>query len=224
MATCARCGVELTGRQAKRRYCSAACYHASSVGHEPYNQKPATVKQCRKCGKEFETGGRGRPRRAQEFCSMECAGRVRFKRAEEANALRDVDAAYLAAFIDGEGCIILARRTYGLSMRLHATNTDTSVLEWIAEITGTGQVLRQSRGNEKHNASYHWQVHGLAAASVLRQILPYIRIKRAQAELAIAAQGRMHRGRRRSQEDRDREQSDIEQMHRLNKRGPRGNP
>lgn len=101
------------------------------------------------------------------------------------------DAAYLAALLDGEGSIIALKRPDGTvkSYRVHIANTYFPVLEWCKKVTGLGRV---DAVNPQKRAAHHlscgaWKVHGVKAASVLRQLLPYMQIKKAKALVAIEA-------------------------------------
>lgn len=96
------------------------------------------------------------------------------------------DAAYLAGLIDGEGSVMLVRRQNGgAHLRLTIANTDRAILEWTAEATGVGGVYLQRKATERTKASYSWRAHGDGAASVIRQVRPYLRIKPVQADLGL---------------------------------------
>lgn len=112
--------------------------------------------------------------------------------------------AYTAGLFDGEGCIQIRRteptrpRDCGkVSHRLHATltNTDGPVLDWMVDTHG-GALARS--GYLRKRQPYRWIVTGPDATAFLERHLPYLRIKRAQAEIAIefgrlvAANGRRH--------------------------------
>jgi hypothetical protein len=108
-------------------------------------------------------------------------------------ALTKENAAYLAGFIDGEGCIGALRRTYRRTQSrrvvLHLTisSTNLDVLQWIARTTGLGRATKHWPRNEKASVFYMWQVTNSAAASVARQLLPFLQIKTPQAELLVSS-------------------------------------
>ena len=124
-------------------------------------------------------------------------------------------AAYIAGLADGEGSFILFRRPYGVGMRLTLTSTNRRVLDWLVETTGVGSIVQQRRASEKHSQCWIWQVNAQAAATVIRQIRPYLVIKPDQADLALRVQDRQG-----SLTPEERETA-LTAMRALNARGPR---
>lgn len=221
--TCDQCGKEFQRRPFERRlykhtYCSAACFQASTVGHVAYNIVEPEARTCPVCGTEFLVGGRGRRQRDTVFCSDACKFAGRFRRGKSASDLSPVDAAYLAGFIDGEGSIMLYMRRDVVAIRLTASNTVKAILDWIATTTGIGRVQHMRAESPVHAASYAWQANGDGAVSVLRQIRPYMRVKVAQADLAIATQERLRQPHLKA--DRAWQAEWRTQMQTLNRRGP----
>lgn len=103
------------------------------------------------------------------------------------------EAAYLAGMIDGEGSICVlrtrprdqARPSYRFVMSV--TNTDLHLLGELGEWVGVGTLQRvaKSKANPKWKDGGQLFFNQGAAAHVLRQVLPYLIVKRRQAELAI---------------------------------------
>jgi len=109
---------------------------------------------------------------------------------------------YWAGIIDGEGCITIAKQVnYGKKKRspnyiliLDITNTSKELLEEAKKFFGVGSV-RKRWSNEKlkefreqgRNISqiYQFRADRRSALKILRAVLPYLRLKRPQAELAI---------------------------------------
>lgn len=102
------------------------------------------------------------------------------------------DWAYLAGLFDGEGCIKTAFKTYTTGNRrstwqlsLDICNTHRPVIEWVQSMFG-GFAYTQEREEAHVRRRFHWASRsGAGCLFVLRGILPYLRIKREQAELAI---------------------------------------
>jgi len=95
------------------------------------------------------------------------------------------DAAWLAGFVDGEGCIAVyptSGRNY-LHPRISVANTFRGVLEEIQELLGFGGIRTKHQvGNDKE--SYAWQANAHADVyRCLKALIPYLRLKREQAEL-----------------------------------------
>ena len=96
--------------------------------------------------------------------------------------------AYVAGLVDGDGSIYLRKgRTAqiypGLGIRLGWKGKNT--LTWIQEVFG-GHFGREKRPyNPKHAEVYRWIVDAGKAVAVIRQIYPYLRVKRIQATVAL---------------------------------------
>jgi hypothetical protein len=101
-----------------------------------------------------------------------------------------IDFARLAAFIDGEGCITIARSPRRGRMAVHQhelvvtiANTSPLLFDWLL---GTfGGAFSRANGN-KGVPVYAWRINELQREEILRRCLPYLIIKRAQAEVGLA--------------------------------------
>lgn len=105
----------------------------------------------------------------------------------------------LAAYIDGEGSIVIDRQPFHRKERkehwsphyvthLAVTNTDPRLLVWCKSVFGgfiTNMRLARVRPTSKR-ALYQWHVHSGDARWVLENCLPYFIIKRQQAEISLA--------------------------------------
>lgn len=102
--------------------------------------------------------------------------------------MNDVDAAWAAGFFDGEGCIRCERRKSNgaFYMSITATQAVLEPLQKLIDMFG-GDLQYQKREGKEHIIS--WRAHGGTAESALRSMLPYLTVKRTQAELAIEFQG-----------------------------------
>lgn len=102
--------------------------------------------------------------------------------------------AYWAGIIDGEGCIQLYKRIdsrgfleYYLKVRVAMTNAEDLLGEISAAFGGSVRLRYPKSWKENGwKPQYDWQLVGAGAEKFLRQILPYLQIKRAQAENALA--------------------------------------
>ena len=107
---------------------------------------------------------------------------------------------YTAGIIDGEGCISIFRYTkhgkpnYSSYHRLivSITSTDEWLCQWFKMQYG-GSVQPHIPYAITQSKSWIWVVIGKRAAELLESILPYLQIKRPQAELAIKFQKGMRR-------------------------------
>lgn len=222
---CETCGKEfevgtwkLKNDRFKGKYCSQACHYAGKTGVPLLKNRRREIYHCAVCGKEFETGGRAGDL-SKRFCSTECRLAGRYRKGTEAKKLSVTDAAYIAGFIDGEGSIMVYLREKGVAgTKISISNTKRDVLDWICEVVGVGHVIAHQRANKKHATSHFWLCTGDSALTVLEQIRPYLKIKQAQADLAIETQRQLKIPHLKA--DRTWQLEAFERMKVLNRRGP----
>lgn len=104
--------------------------------------------------------------------------------------------AYFAGIIDGEGTILIAKQTWkektSYFPRMDVSNSDRRIIEWIqSEFGGTIQKY-QRQIHRRHKPVYRVSFHSSIAESVVRLILPFLIIKREQAEVFLAFRQRMN--------------------------------
>jgi hypothetical protein len=106
--------------------------------------------------------------------------------------------AYTAGIIDGEGCIsiylhrtITAKRQRNPFYQLHVSvsSTDEWLCQWLKMQYG-GSVRLETRylRESQRSPCWKWALMSSQAGAFLEQILPYLQLKRPQAEIAIAFQ------------------------------------
>ena len=224
---CEQCGEAFEVRHASdpKRFCSRTCKGFASRGVErPELWKRETV-TCVVCGKDFERGGhfvKGQARRPrkQTTCSEECGRRIRYRHGRVCNELSPTEAAYLAGVWDSDGNFILHGRydaSDSLAFRVQIGVTKAITIDWIVEKTGLGYRQHVGRKNPSHADIYHWQVNGDGAESFIRQIMPYLVLKRPRAELGIEFQERLRIPALKA--DRSWQTEYRDRMRELNKRG-----
>jgi hypothetical protein len=109
-------------------------------------------------------------------------------------AVRDVDWARLAAFIDGEGTIYINKSKrqkenwsprYFLSVVI--TNTNPLLMNWLkTEFFGSVYIVKGGRSPLSKRMIMRWQLNERQAQTVLEHCLPYFVMKREQAEIGLA--------------------------------------
>ena len=101
--------------------------------------------------------------------------------------------AYAAGFFDGEGCINISRwrqlcrettepGTY-YKLRVMVSNNDLPSLQWFQAIWGGAINKKKIHGNRVQG--YNWTLPQPASAWFLEEILPYLKQKRSQADVAL---------------------------------------
>jgi len=109
--------------------------------------------------------------------------------------MKKTDLAYMAGIVDGEGYISLARRNskrnkngIRYDIQIGVTNTNKWLLETF-RFTFGGSISKKKKGYEKSLPSsqdcFNWQASNQQALITVKALLPYLRLKRPQAELAI---------------------------------------
>jgi hypothetical protein len=97
--------------------------------------------------------------------------------------------AWLAGFLDGEGCFQITRekRSSGYAVyaaRVSATNTVYELLTQCRTIAG-GTVRDATKGTATWKRSYRWAIVGPTVTDSLQMLLPYLVAKRPHAELLL---------------------------------------
>lgn len=110
--------------------------------------------------------------------------------------------AYLAGFFDGEGCITVVRRERGkmtLAVRTSQVNP-APLYRFVKAFGGKVEPIKGSLQPGRRQA-YQWGRYSQNASDVLEALLPYLQVKRAEAEMGIAlhwnitqTDGRRHKG------------------------------
>lgn len=114
--------------------------------------------------------------------------------------MKKIDLAYIGGLFDGEGNIQIVKRNpaskradrYHLVVRLCIV--EDYIPQWFKFCFG-GSVCKRLREqtNPKHRDVYTWYCSQQIAIQFLKTILPYLKLKRAQAEIAIKFQDRKTR-------------------------------
>jgi DNA modification methylase len=109
------------------------------------------------------------------------------------NITSDADRAWLAAMLDGEGCIAVHKRPAGSSQyrrndtyapMVQISNTCLPLLERCKQITGVGSISHSDRGRNRR--IYRYCVMANDARQLLRELYPHMIAKQAQARAAVA--------------------------------------
>jgi hypothetical protein len=94
----------------------------------------------------------------------------------------------LAAFMDGEGSIVLGNQKRRIrNLRLQLCNTDPRLILWAKELFGGSMSREIKHGKVKNTRNiFRWHVSSKQAELLLKAILPYLILKKEQAEVALA--------------------------------------
>lgn len=152
---------------------------------------------CKKCGHEWNPKSPDNPKKP-----LACPRCKQYKWDDMTlTNIQPITLSYLAGFFDGEGCVCVLkskapadRREITDIFRLSATisNTDRDILETYKKYFG-GVIVSKDRRKETHKICYMWSAQATKAKNFFIIILPYLRQKKEQAELAIKFQENMHK-------------------------------
>ena len=104
-------------------------------------------------------------------------------------SLSEVDKAYIAGIVDGEGGIDVRFTGKGArtpSGRVIVWNTYKPLIDWLTETIGAGRSSSRVRANAKVQGTkpcYMWEVNSRQnVLALLHQLLPYLKIKKEKAK------------------------------------------
>ena len=100
------------------------------------------------------------------------------------NNLTEVDKAYLAGLIDGEGCISVykvrnkqCKNGFSIKCNLRINMVDAEAIDYFHKKIGIGSVHRIIKGGNRRQQKL-WSINsGSQVSAVLKEILPYLKIK-----------------------------------------------
>lgn len=142
-----------------------------------------------------------------------------------------INPAYAAGFLDGEGCITIGKaRQTGNPQRLYytlnvtAANTNLAVLQRLEKTYGGSTLGRADHIAKGWKQGYRWRVSSWGAVAFLKEVMPFLIVKRRQAEIALEFQQNMRHSGNRWSVLSDRECEYREKLYweirKLNERGP----
>lgn len=106
----------------------------------------------------------------------------------------EVDWAYAAGIIDGEGCISLGQHSggIGLALQIIVGMKGDLVTPWLFETFGGSHYPPYP---DSGNVTSKWILRGDGIAPFLEGVIPFLKLKKPQAELALAFAGTRAPGR-----------------------------
>jgi len=153
--------------------------------------------------------------------------------ADPIEMLSDIDRAYIAGLVDGEGCLRIgrvggpkpSRKAYYYPIFLLGMS-DEAVILWLRGKLSSGTVKLNNHTALRRNPRWkpQWQVrlYGKRTQTLCKVLLPYLKVKQAQARVVLEfpCENRMGPGSRLPQDVKEIRQHFYDVMSNLNKRGP----
>ncbi len=151
-------------------------------------------KRCKFCNDKFELN-----RVWQLFCSKECSQTFRNNEKKKhtknqifrinfENNINNINLSYFAGILDGEGCIRIGKHYYTGEERFYPRiiigMTDKKVIEWVYKNIG-GKKYEEKTSYNKRKKVYSSVFNMREGAVILKHCLPYLIVKKEQAELFL---------------------------------------
>lgn len=182
---CVTCGKDLPERYSKAEKCRA-CHQAAvtTVGRG--------TGVCVDCGKKLRNPASARCRP----CFLKNARRSDWEpRGDDwqprgaidiaPSATTAQERAYAAGMVDGEGHLGLAAWGSSFLPTVEIINTDANLMDWFTARFAGGVIIKHTPRNPKHSPRLTWRLNGRRAYAFLQEILPYLVIKREQAQIVF---------------------------------------
>jgi len=102
--------------------------------------------------------------------------------------MENTELAYLAGIIDGEGYINIqwVESSHSFYLQLTITNSNLELIDWIRErIIGCYFHRREAGYSTNTVPVFTLQLNGKKTQSLLKQLLPFLIVKRAKATIAL---------------------------------------
>jgi hypothetical protein len=140
--------------------------------------------------------------------------------------------AYVAGLVDGEGSFSLTRSGNSYTLHIDIYTTSKELFDWLGKTFSFGQTYlpKRHKQNPKHKDQLRWHVPASFQKFFTESVLPYLVIKRSQAELALefrkmlptsrAISKLTNEGRKLTPEQIAIRQSFKDRLTQLNRRGP----
>jgi len=138
---------------------------------------------------------------------------------------------YLAGIIDGEGCLGISKNSTKKQRQKNpkyqsevcVVNTNHALMDWLQNKIGGLVNARKNYQEETWKTAYRWRIKEGQHSTLLKSILPYLIIKKKQAELIIEFQETKKLqslfGRELSDEQKDTREFYYQSLKKLNAKG-----
>lgn len=93
---------------------------------------------------------------------------------------------YLAGLIDGEGCLTFSKDNGRYRPQLRLTSIYKPVLDWVKMLFGGNYYEIHRKYPPYSKTSYDWVLSTNQAIDLVKNLLPYLKIKRKEAKVFIS--------------------------------------
>ena len=163
-----------------------------------------TIREMCQCGtlKATKAPNKFHPGGAWVIDSSYLTDFIKAKAQLKCKQLTEGDAGYVAGIVDGEGCLtsFITRqksdRWWTCRYFIQVIAKEQEPIQWLKEVTGVGYVFQRKRQHKGWQDLWGWRADNHVACAVIRQIMPYLKIKRRQAEIFLEIEDRVMKSRR----------------------------
>lgn len=149
--------------------------------------------------------------------------RINSERLQKIQDMTELEVAYLAGIIDGEGTLTLAHRRRNeergwenIEPHLSISNTDPNLMQYLSQLLGAPFYAAREKRNHKWKQSLIISISAFVELeALLSRVIPYLVVKRRRAEIMLALVRR--RLARLPYTDEDRQM--VREFRQLNRRG-----
>lgn len=178
------------------------CYATSPNGRSAADTKAAGTDDRTFRDKPFSTigaigGDPGGLLKAKDLCMVPNRLAIALQQPRYTGRIKSLeDRVWLAAMVDGEGCLFVHKRKKGqhngcgyhrtndsYSVGLEVSNTCEAILQRCLSITGQGSICRQDK--DRRQPLYRWNLRTNQCREVLREIYPHLVAKKHEARLLL---------------------------------------
>jgi LAGLIDADG endonuclease len=108
----------------------------------------------------------------------------------------DVQLSYLAGIMDGEGTFNIGLTKNKFNSRMYVVNTDERLIHWLKNTFGGLTYTRNSLKNPHWKTKYEWIIEKAQIDPICKLIIPFLIIKKEQAELMVKFRTTFIKGKR----------------------------
>ena len=96
------------------------------------------------------------------------------------------DKIYTAGIIDGDGCISIGcKRNKKYALSVQVVNTNYNLMKYLKETWGGG-ISKHTTNRRKWKDSYMWSSSLINLSGFLKEISPYLKLKKSKQKLALS--------------------------------------
>lgn len=101
--------------------------------------------------------------------------------------MNEIEKAYVAGIIDGEGTVTLAKHKSNAlpSPEISIANNDIKLLLWVQNKVNGGVIVNKKKRKQHHHDSYTWTIRYDKAMRLLDDIRDYLIVKKQHADLIL---------------------------------------